>query len=65
MNQSVNPDAPGAQGAGGGTTNLQQYLVLDPNEMLDRAVKSAPGNRVMMTWVKANTATLKQLLGGK
>ncbi|MGM1129870.1 MULTISPECIES: tape measure protein [Serratia] len=65
VNQSVNPDAPGAQGAGGGTTNLQQYLVLDPNEMLDRAVKSAPGNRVMMTWVKANTATLKQLLGGK
>ncbi|MBH1918483.1 hypothetical protein I5T95_23730, partial [Serratia marcescens] len=50
---------------GGSTTNLQQYLVLDPNEMLDRAVKSAPGNRVMMTWVKANTATLKQLLGGK
>ncbi|MDP8746812.1 phage tail tape-measure protein, partial [Serratia marcescens] len=65
VNQSVNPDAPGAQGAGGGTTNLQQYLVIDPIEVVGAAMKNAKGNRIMMTWVKSQLPTLKQMIGGK
>lgn len=65
VNQSVNTDESDSQNGGSAAPTLQQYLVLDPNEILDKAVKSAPGNRVMMTWVKSNSATMKQILGVK
>jgi tape measure domain-containing protein len=65
VNQSVNQSDAGRDAGNATAPTLQQYLVLDPNDVLDKAVKSAPGNRVMMTWVKSNTATLKQMLGVK
>lgn len=65
VNQSPENGSDSESGGGSNQPVLQQYLVLDPNEVLDKAVKSAPGNRVMMTWVKNNSATLKQMLGGK
>lgn len=65
VNQSPAAGNEAEASAGGAAPVLQQYLVLDPNEALNKAMKSAPGNRIMMTWVKSNSATLKQVLGVK
>lgn len=41
---------------------IQQTLVLDSGEMLQSGISSVAGSRAMMTWIRANAATLKQEL---
>ena len=41
---------------------IQQTLVLDSGEMMKSGISSVAGSRAMMTWIRANAATLKQEL---
>ena len=41
---------------------IQQTLVLDSGEMMKSGINSVAGSRAMMTWVRANSQTLKQEL---
>ncbi|MBI0036733.1 phage tail length tape measure family protein [Gilliamella sp. B14384H2] len=41
---------------------IQQTLVLDSGEMLQSGINSVAGSRAIMTWVRANSQTLKQEL---
>ena len=41
---------------------IQQTLVLDSGEMMQSGISSVAGSRAMMTWIRANAATLKQEL---
>lgn len=45
--------------------SLQQTLVIDGPEVFSAGIKSVAGSRDMITWVRANSDTLKQLLGVK
>ncbi|MEY0576527.1 tape measure protein [Providencia manganoxydans] len=42
---------------------LQQHLVFDANEALTAAMNTPAGERTMMTFISANKATLRQMLG--
>lgn len=46
-----------------GSTNIQQTLVLDAGEVLDVGLKSVAGARALMTVIRANAPTIKQMLG--
>lgn len=41
---------------------IQQTLVLDSGEMMKSGISSVAGSRAMMTWIRANSQTLKQEL---
>jgi phage-related minor tail protein len=41
---------------------IQQTLVLDSGEMMKSGINSVAGSRAMMTWIRANSQTLKQEL---
>ena len=41
---------------------IQQTLVLDSGEMMQSGISSVAGSRAMMTWIRANSQTLKQEL---
>lgn len=41
---------------------IQQTLVLDSGEMMQSGINSVAGSRAMMTWIRANSQTLKQEL---
>jgi phage-related minor tail protein len=41
---------------------IQQTLVLDSGEMMKSGISSVEGSRAMMTWIRANSQTLKQEL---
>ena len=41
---------------------IQQTLVLDSGEMMKSGISSVAGSRAMMTWIRANSQTIKQEL---
>lgn len=41
---------------------IQQTLILDSGEMMQSGINSVAGSRAMMTWIRANSQTLKQEL---
>lgn len=54
---------PDAQGSGPSPVNLQQKLIIDPNEVLSSAMSSVAGERTFMTFVTSHKETLRQALG--
>lgn len=51
----------GANAGGGGSMNLRQVLVLDP-DLVPQAMQSAPGEKAMMTFVRNNASTIRQII---
>ncbi|EBC4877327.1 tape measure protein [Salmonella enterica] len=63
INQAAPEDAASAAAtATGAPVAIQQTLVLDPAEVLSGGMNTTAGQRTMITWVKSNKATLKQML---
>lgn len=54
----------GGQDPQGGAGGLKQVLVLDPNE-IPRAMQGKAGQRTMLTTIRTNKETIKQMLGIK
>lgn len=54
---------PETQNTGASPVNLQQKLILDPNEVLSSAMSSVAGERTFMTFVTSHKETLRQALG--
>lgn len=54
---------PETQSTGASPVNLQQKLILDPNEVLSSAMNSVAGERTFMTFVTSHKETLRQALG--
>ncbi|MGZ0011862.1 tape measure protein [Providencia hangzhouensis] len=54
---------PETQSTGASPVNLQQKLILDPNEVLSSAMSSVAGERTFMTFVTSHKETLRQALG--
>lgn len=54
---------PETQSTGASPVNLQQKLVLDPNEVLSAAMNTPAGERTLMTFISSNKETLRQALG--
>lgn len=54
---------PETQSTGASPVNLQQQLILDPNEVLSSAMNSVAGERTFMTFVTSHKETLRQALG--
>lgn len=54
---------PETQSTGASPVNLQQKLILDPNEVLSSAMNSVTGERTFMTFVTSHKETLRQALG--
>lgn len=54
---------PETQSTGASPVNLQQQLILDPNEVLSSAMSSVAGERTFMTFVTSHKETLRQALG--
>lgn len=54
---------PETQSTGASPVNIQQKLVLDPNEVLSAAMNTPAGERTLMTFISSNKETLRQALG--
>ncbi len=54
---------PETQNTGASPVNLQQKLIIDPNEVLSSAMSSVAGERTFMTFVTSHKETLRQALG--
>ncbi|MGU9776196.1 tape measure protein [Salmonella enterica] len=66
VNKAAPDEATGATTQGtGAPVSIQQTLVLDPAEVLAGGMNTVAGQRTMITWVKTNKATLRQLLDVK
>lgn len=63
--QSVPETAMASPATPAAPVSLQQTLVIDGPEVFSAGIKSVAGSRDMITWVRANSDTLKQLLGVK
>ncbi|MEX6145608.1 tape measure protein [Providencia hangzhouensis] len=56
-------ESSGGTGASASPVNLQQKLIIDPNEVLSSAMSSVAGERTFMTFVTSHKETLRQALG--
>ncbi|HHE8321733.1 TPA: hypothetical protein ACPFI9_004128, partial [Providencia rettgeri] len=56
-------ESPDGAGASASPVNLQQKLIIDPNEVLSSAMSSVAGERTFMTFVTSHKETLRQALG--
>lgn len=54
---------PETQSTGASPVNLQQKLIIDPNEVLSAAMNTPAGERTLMTFITSNKDTLRQALG--
>lgn len=52
----------GAGGRGGGPESIKSVLIMDPN-MIPDAMQAAPGEKVVMTHIRKNLPTIRQMLG--
>nr|ELR5209645.1 tape measure protein [Providencia rettgeri] len=56
-------ESQGGASASASPVNLQQKLIIDPNEVLSAAMNTPAGERTLMTFITSNKDTLRQALG--